>query len=242
VPQPEPEPEAQDSGFFVPDAETEEPMEVVMETEPLPSLSASDPMVMDTLTEVVGEQAVKEYLVPDNIIARVVATVDNLTGRQVAANLLPVQTLATQFEANVDYNPPEVLTNALGDPLDQYLVDPVSYKRYSPYVELIESISTEELVASYEQQAPLFQEAYRDLGYPEGEFNNRLLEVIDDLLAAPEPVEPVRLIKPEAYYLFADPDLEALSAGQKLMIRMGNENARRVKAKLRELQAALANG
>jgi len=61
------------------------------------------------------------------------------------------------------------------------------------------------------------------------------------MLAAPEPAEPVRLIKPEAYFLFADPELEALPAGQKLMIRMGNDNAQRVKAKLREVRAAIAS-
>ena len=239
APQPTAEPDEPEDDFFVPETTTEEAVEIDELVEPLPALSASDPLAMETISEVAGENAVRDYLVPDNIIPRIVATVDNLTGRQVAANLMPVQTLATPFEANVDFNPPTPMSNALGDPLEQYLVDPVSYARYSPYVELLEAMSTEQLVAAYERQAPLFQEAYRDLGYPEGEFNTRLLEVIDVLLAAPEPAEPVRLIKPEAYFLFADPELEALPAGQKLMIRMGNDNARRVKAKLRELKAAL---
>jgi Protein of unknown function (DUF3014) len=37
-------------------------------------------------------------------------------------------------------------------------------------------------------------------------------------------------------YEFADPALEARSAGQKIMIRMGSENAAKVKAKLREIR------
>jgi hypothetical protein len=41
-------------------------------------------------------------------------------------------------------------------------------------------------------------------------------------------------------YEFADPELSALSSGQKALVRMGPENARRVKAKLRELRAAIA--
>ncbi len=92
---------------------------------------------------------------------------------------------------------------------------------------------------SNQQQQPLFQQAYVELGYPDGDFNLRLLEIVDLLLAAPEVPQPVRLLKPEAYYLFADPELEALPAGAKLMIRMGNDNAGQVKAKLRELKAAL---
>jgi len=243
--QAEPEPVVEEPPPTVPPVdqglEGEEVLEAEIETAPLPRLSASDPMVMESLTEVAGEEAVKQYLVPDNVIARIVATVDNLTGKQVSPNLMPVQTLETPFEANVDFDPPEVMTNALGDPLEQYLVDPVSYERYRPYVELIESMSTDELIDTYQQQAPLFQEAYQDLGYPEGDFTTRLLEVIDVMLAAPEPAEPVRLIKPEAYFLFADPELEALPAGQKLMIRMGNDNAQRVKAKLREVRAAIAS-
>ena len=55
--------------------------------------------------------------------------------------------------------------------------------------------------------------------------------------AAPD--EPLRLVKPEAYYKYVDPQLEALPAGQKILVRLGNSNAARVKAKLREFRAAL---
>ncbi|HEB80283.1 MAG TPA: DUF3014 domain-containing protein, partial [Chromatiales bacterium] len=53
------------------------------------------------------------------------------------------------------------------------------------------------------------------------------------LLAAPEPSGPVRLVRPSVYYKFADPRLEALPAGQKVLIRMGPGNERRVKPWLR---------
>jgi hypothetical protein len=188
---------------------------------------------------VVGEAAVRQYVVAENVVSRLVATIDMLSGRQVSANLLPLQPMDSAFEANVDFDPPSVLTSPQGDPLNQYLVDPVNYARYTPYVELLESTNMAELAATYKLQQPLFQQAYTQLGYSQGDFNTRLLEIIDLVLAAPEPSEPVRLIKPEAYYLYADPQLEALPAGQKLMIRMGSGNARRVKAKLREFRAAL---
>jgi hypothetical protein len=63
--------------------------------------------------------------------------------------------------------------------------------------------------------------------------------VIQHLLDTPEPARPVRLVKPEASYVFEDPELEALSAGQKILIRMGPSNAERVKAKLSEIREAL---
>ena len=210
------------------------------EVVPLPDLTASDPLVLETLAGLVGQAAVDQYVIPQNIISRVVATVDALGGRRVPEPLMPVQPLASAFEANVDFDPQVPLYNPLGDALQQYLVDPVSYARYVPYVDLLDSVNMAALAAIYQQQQPLFQQAYVELGYPDRVFNLRLLEVIDLMLAAPEVPESVRLLKPEAYYLFADPQLEALPAGARLMIRMGSDNAGRVKAKLRELKTALA--
>ena len=87
---------------------------------------------------------------------------------------------------------------------------------------------------------PLFQQSYRDLGYPKGYFNDRLIAAMDDLLATPEPKAPLQLTQDKVLYQFADPDLERRSAGQKVMLRIGTENARAVKAKLREFRAAVA--
>jgi hypothetical protein len=87
---------------------------------------------------------------------------------------------------------------------------------------------------------PLFQQAYRELGYPDGYFNDRLVEVIDHLLAAPEVKGPVALAKPWIMWEYADPKLEALSAGHKILVRVGPENAARLKAKLREVRRQVA--
>jgi hypothetical protein len=87
---------------------------------------------------------------------------------------------------------------------------------------------------------PLFQQAYQALGYPNGYFNDRLVVTIDNLLAAPDITTDIAVVRPNVMYQFADPKLEDLSAGQKLMLRMGPTNAAIVKAKLRELRAQVA--
>ena len=87
---------------------------------------------------------------------------------------------------------------------------------------------------------PLFQQAYRELGAGDAYFNDRLVEVIDHLLAAPEVAPPIELVRPKVYWQFRDPSLESMSAGHKLMVRIGPEQSARVKAKLRELRDALA--
>ena len=70
-------------------------------------------------------------------------------------------------------------------------------------------------------------------------FNDRLIEVIDHLLATPDVKDPVALTQPNVQFEYADPKLESRSAGQKVLMRMGSANAAAVKAKLRALRARL---
>jgi hypothetical protein len=79
------------------------------------------------------------------------------------------------------------------------------------------------------------------LGYPGTYFNDRVVEVIDHLIATPEIEGPLGLVQPKVLYEFADPKLEQLSAGQKILLRIGRANADKVKAKLREIRQALVS-
>ena len=63
--------------------------------------------------------------------------------------------------------------------------------------------------------------------------------MIDNLLATPQPPAPIVLVRPNVMYTYADPGLESRSAGQKLLLRMGPDNAAVIKAKLKELRAAI---
>ncbi len=214
-----------------PEAETEEV--------PLPMLTESDPVVLESLDGLVGESAVQRYVVGDNVISRVVATIDMLGSRQVPGVVQAVSGPESGFEVSVNDNPETIITNEEGDPIPQYIIDPANYARYTPYVELLEEADTADLIENYRSMYPLFQEAYRQMGYADADFDSRLVEIIDDLLATPDISGPLNLVKPEAFFLFTDPDLESRSAGQKILLRMGNENATRVKAKLAEIKAGL---
>ena len=109
------------------------------------------------------------------------------------------------------------------------MLDPANYERYKPLVQLIRTSDTQTLVAIYVRYYPLFQEAYESLGHPPEYFNDRLIEVIDHLLATPDLQGPIALAQPGVQYEYADPGLESRSAGQKVLIRMGSENATAVK-------------
>jgi len=122
---------------------------------------------------------------------------------------------------------------------DAPTLDPANYERYRPLVQLLRNTDTKLLIATYTRYYPLFQDAYESLGHPPKYFNDRMIQVIDHLLATPDLRGPVALTQPGVLYEYADPKIEALSAGQKALIRMGGDNATFVKHKLREIRAAL---
>ena len=94
-------------------------------------------------------------------------------------------------------------------------------------------------MALYLRLYPLFQKSYEELGYPNKYFNDRVIEVIDNLLAAPDIKEPVKLLQPKIVYIYADPDLEGRSIGQRTLMRIGTENEAKVKTKLQEIRQEL---
>ena len=194
----------------------------------LPALNQSDQVVRDSLAGLLGAKPVEQFLVPENIVRHIVVTVDNLPRKKVAVDLRPIKP-----------TPGEAVVSGQGDTTT---LSTANYARYAPFVHLVETTDPKTLATVYFHLYPLFQQAYEDLGYPGRFFNDRLVEVIDHLLAAPEPQGPIELVQPKVFYQFADPKLEDLSAGQKLMIRMGPANERALKTKLRDLRAELVQG
>jgi hypothetical protein len=191
----------------------------------LPALNDSDQVVRDSLVGVTGRNPVEEFLVPQNIVRHTVATIDNLPQHKVAVDLRPIK--------------PTPGTFAVSTQGDLTTLSDRNYVRYTPLVKAVEATDVKALAVVYEHLYPLFQQSYEDLGYPGKYFNDRLVQVIDDLLQAPEPTGPVQLIQPKVFYQYADPNLESRSAGQKLLIRMGPSNERAIKAKLREFRAEI---
>ena len=155
-------------------------------------------------------------------------TVDNLPRSKTAVERRPVKA-----------TPGGTLVVTSGD---EITLSEENYARYAPFVSLVQSTDAKQLSTLYFHYYTLFQEAYENLGYPDKYFNDRLVEVIDNLLATPAPKGPVKLTQPRVFYEYADPALESLSAGQKVLLRMGNANAAQMKKKLREFRALIAKG
>jgi hypothetical protein len=192
----------------------------------LPPLDDSDAYFLLALVDIFGAD-VEPLLVKDALIDRIVTTVDNLPRGHVAEKVRPVGRLTEPFRTQTGSS-------------DEVYQDPGSYQRYTPLVSVIAAANVDDIVESYRRFYPLFQESYERLGYPDSYFNDRVIEVIDHLLETPQPAEPPQLIRPHVLYEFADQDLENLSSGQKLLLRMGTEHAQVIKRVLVKLRAALA--
>ena len=209
--------------------------------EPAASGAASAPVsalggVADLLIETLGRPAVLQFLSLDAFAHRLVATVDNLPRTHAPARLWPVHPAAGRFA-----------TQAVGETL---LIEAGNSKRYAGFVAWVDGLDAKRLAPLYRRIYPELQRAYENLGYPERYFNDRAIDVIDHLLESPTPEGPLEVkapnvkgpiqpVRPWVMIEFADPAFEARSAGQKLLLRIGNDNANRLKAKLRELRAAL---
>jgi len=226
APQPPPVAEAEPSPPAAAESTIKHPIEEAaqpaQEEKPLPELDQSDTATRERLAALVGTQPMDQLFYSEALIRNIVVTIDNLPRNKFARRLAPVKPAAGPF-----------MVESAGDGV---VIESNNAKRYAAHVRLAELIDAKKLVGLYVAYYPLFQQAYVELGYPNGYFNDRLVEVIDHLLAAPEVQEPLRLVQPKVLYEYADPRLETLSAGQKILVRVGSENAAKLKAKLREIR------
>ena len=228
---PSPAPQASAPAAPAPAATTpQHPIEAAQATQPpageaLPAVADSDSLMRDALAALFSGVPLDRVFQLQEIVPRFVATIDNLPRQTVAQAKMPVKPVDGSLQT----------TQADG----RILLRADNAERYSTYMRLLEQVDTPKLVQTYVHYYPLFQKAYQDLGYPNGYFNDRLVAVIDHLLKAPDVPAPVALTQPKVLYEFADPALEQLSAGQKILIRMGPVDESRAKAKLREIRRAL---
>jgi hypothetical protein len=201
------------------------PVTAAPATEPLPPLNESDQPLVSALGGLIGTGPVEQFVVTENVVRKIVVTIDNLPTTRAAERLRPLKPVPGRF--------------ATSGPEDALTLDPANYERYAPLIQLVRSTDDDKLIAFYVRHYPLFQEAYENLGHPPQYFNDRLIEVIDHLLATPDLKDPIALAQPNVQFEYADPAIERRSAGQKVLIRMGSANAAAVKQKLRSLRAKL---
>jgi hypothetical protein len=188
-------------------------------------LDKSDDFVRQLAKEISTHPLLVEWLQSKGLIRRFVAAVDNI-----ANGLSP--------RAHIDFFKPsgEFATVKRGD---IYVADPDGYGRYQKVVDVFVSLDSAQCVSLFRTMKPLCQEAYRDLGYPDQDFEQTILRAIVELMGTPVVEGNIYLQKAVLNYVILDPALENLSDAQKHLLRMGPENVGAIEAKLREMALAL---
>jgi hypothetical protein len=192
---------------------------------PLPPLDESDGLVRELVRKLSSHPTVAAWLATDGLIRNfAVVTVNIANGRtpeRHLRSLAPSGPFRTQGnEANLR-------------------LDPRSYERYDRYAEAVSALDARGVARLYATLKPRIEEAYRQLGEPEPNFDVVMERAIAELLKAPVIEGPVRLTPKPMTYAYADERLESLSSAQKQLLRMGPENVRAIQAKLREIAGFL---
>lgn len=122
-----------------------------------------------------------------------------------------------------------------------WIIAPQSYRRYDRVVDVFVGLDSRQVARLAERLAPLFSRAMEENAFPGTEFEATLRAAIAHLLATPMPSEELEVVpQDDGTYRFADPRLEAVSAPQKQLLRLGPRNGARVRAQLAEIEQALA--
>lgn len=192
--------------------------------------------IASALTRMLGRDAVLKFLDTTDFPRRFVATLDSLGREHAPQSVWPVQPTPGRF-----------VTAGEGDATT---VAAENGLRYAPFVAFVGSVDAAQAVDLYQRMYPVLERAYRDLGFPDRPLNARVFEVIDLLLATPEPTQPPKVTltevkgpiaapRPWTRYEYDDPSYQRLAAGQKMLLRMGPDNRKVLKAKLRQLRQEL---
>ncbi len=212
---PVPEPQPSIAPQPQPGEETAEAAEKTLALpESLPPVQDSDQSIHQALEGLFSGKSLSNLLLLDNFIQKLVATIDNLPEKRLPRAHLPIKPPGGKFIVSGTKEEPQTSSR--------------NNKRYAGYVALLETIDQELAVKIYIHFYPLFQQAYEQLGYRNAYFNDRLVYVLNHLLETPNPPDPILLAQPAVLYTYADPLLENRSAGQKILLRIGQEQRSRL--------------
>lgn len=195
--------------------------------EVLPPVEQSDESIQDALHRLAIKDSYLKLILLENFIQRLVTSIDNLPEKRLPRAHLPIVPLKSKFITSGTTESPQTSRR--------------NQARYNNYVQLLESLDSDLVVKTYVHFYPLFQEAYEQLGYRNAYFNDRLVNVIDHLLETPNPPEPILLTQPSVLYVYADPLLEKLSSGQKILLRVGPNHRQQIKKILKSYREQLVN-
>ncbi|WP_101757485.1 DUF3014 domain-containing protein [Oceanicoccus sp. KOV_DT_Chl] len=203
-----------------PMAELNQP-EIKIVTPPT-ALENSDPQFLLAAADLAPE--LSQWLLPDEQIRKWVLALDLMAEGKLPKRYRPV-----------DY------------PMDKFAVEPMgldtvaaedNQQRMTSLIDTITAIKPAQAASYYRAWLPIIEKAYDEQG-KNNSVDQRLRQAISQVLAVDSLEQPAALIRPSVLYKFEDPVLEDASDIEKLLWRMGPENAEKLQNFLRDLRAEL---
>ena len=219
-----------------PEPVTETPAQPATEPEPtpgpaepeveLPSLNDSDGFVLERLQALRNGAALLGLIADDQLVRKFVVFVDNISRHEFPQTDLPYRSVGVDMPVRE---------------LDQnlFLMEADAHSRFDGFIDAMAAVDAEQAYGLYALLRPLFQQAYAELGYRGGDFDDTLRRAINNVLQATDNEGPYQMVKPSVMYLFADSELENADAVHKQLIRIGPRNSTRLMARLAEFVVLL---
>lgn len=194
------------------------------------------------VSEWLGRENTLKFVALQGLAHHIAATVDNLPRSHAAPRLWPLSPVGGRMVITEDDNGMHIAA--------------ANASRYDALAGFVKAVDPVQAAALYRKVYPALQQAYENLGYPGKHFNDRMVQVIDHLLQTPQVNGPLRVKlvqvqipgqaaaapqQPWLRYEYADPQLQSLSAGQRILLRLGPAHAQTVQAQLRALRGQLAS-
>jgi hypothetical protein len=201
------------------------PLGPAVEPRELPPLDLMDPFVRELLTGLSSRPELAAWLATDGLVRNIVVSVD-----AVANGTTPSRHLRRLAPSRPFIAEPRG---------EEFVIDPRSYRRYDGIADTVAAVDADGVARAYATLRPRLQEAYRELGYPDGNFDEAVERAIARLLGTRLLEEDVDVRPAPVLYKFADERIERLTPAQKQLLRMGPRNARLVQDKLRDVAQAL---
>ena len=192
----------------------------VPELPPLPSLDDSDPYVL----ELVADRLPVEWLSSEELVRRAATVLDNAARGTYPKRQLVFLAPAGDFPVTKHG--------------DRFRLNPAGYARFTPFVDVVEGFGTDNLAAIYRRLEPLLALALAELGQRQTP-DELLQQALVEILQTPQVSGDIALIRPGVLYKFRDPQLEARSALQKQLLRMGPANIDRLQSFAQQLAQLL---
>jgi hypothetical protein len=191
----------------------------------LPALDQSDSFLRELVATLSRHPLIERYLATSDVVRSTVLAIEQIGDGRTPA--VPLKIFRPASRLGTD-------GGAAGG-----RIDPRTYARWDSATASLVSINPADAAQLYVNVKPLFDDAYRQLGHPGGDFDASIVRAIQMLQDTPTVTGEPELARRAGYYEHVDPALRALPPVQKQFLLAGPDNRQKILGWLKRFATAL---